>query len=252
LTRPELERVDREAVVVLLPLGSCEQHGHHLPVYTDSYLVSEVATGVEQRLRERVLLLPTLWVGASEHHLAFGATVSVAPLQYVQLLISMGDSILRQGFRRLFLLNGHGGNIEPMRVALRELKQRYRRAVLVAAAYWEVAEGQIARWCRGARKEIGHAGEVETALLLATRAELVRRELLRDEPGRPEPDGLYVARTLAEQSVSGAVGYPTKATAEGGRELLERIVDAVSRVVDEVLRLPAPESIWSTEAREQP
>src|SRR5204863_5982930 len=77
MTFPELRQVPRDLTVIVAPIAACEQHSRHLAVYTDTVLCTGVAEGVEQRMPKQVLLLPTLWLGASHHHLRFGATLSV-------------------------------------------------------------------------------------------------------------------------------------------------------------------------------
>ncbi|MEO2045830.1 MAG: creatininase family protein [Pirellulales bacterium] len=97
---------------------SAEQHGHHLPLLTDTYLVTEVAERVEQTLLDKVLLTPTLWLGASDHHLDFPGTISVPNTFYVEMIKNMVRCFVKAGFRRVLLLNGHGGNIAPGEVRL--------------------------------------------------------------------------------------------------------------------------------------
>ena len=91
MTWPMLRQVDRANVVAVAPIAACEQHSRHLPVYTDTILVTGVAEGVEQRLPRQVLLLPTLWFGASHHHLPFGGTLSAS----VDLHIDMVAELLK-------------------------------------------------------------------------------------------------------------------------------------------------------------
>jgi len=119
MTAPELRRVPRDRSVVVLPIAACEQHSDHLPTLTDTLLVTAVAEGVEEHLRGEVLLLPTLWLGASHHHLRFGGTLSVPVDIHVTLLAELLTPLLDDGYLRVLLLNGHGGNIDTMQTALR-------------------------------------------------------------------------------------------------------------------------------------
>src|SRR5262245_37297993 len=89
MTFPELRQVPRDAVVVVAPIAACEQHSHHLPTITDTVLVTGVAEGVERRLPQQVLLLPTQWLGASHHHLRFGATLSASVDTHVDMLCDL-------------------------------------------------------------------------------------------------------------------------------------------------------------------
>ncbi len=248
MNRRQIAGIDRVGCVVVAPLGSCEQHGPHLPVFTDSYLVTAVAERAEQRRPDRLLLLPTFWLGASEHHLPFAATITPGPIAYAQLLAEMYEPLLVDGFRRFLFLNGHGGNIEPMRLALRELKRRHPACLLAGAAYWELAGERLAALCSGPLKRIGHAGEIETSLMLALHPELVDRTASADHAPREPLPGVYLAQTLAELSSQGAVGYAAHASAERGRELLEAIVTGVVETVDRLAAAPLPERIWSDAA----
>jgi creatinine amidohydrolase len=103
--------------------------------------------------------------------------------------------LLDDGFERVLVLNGHGGNIDTMHVALRRLMARYWDRILTAASYWELAERELAALAEGPRKVMGHACEFETSMVLALRPELVQRELIRDDPPNDDANlrGLYLA-----------------------------------------------------------
>src|SRR2546423_895895 len=116
------ENLNRVAVA---PLGSLEQHGHHLPMLTDTMIITEVARRSEAELASEATFLPTLWMGASDHHLAYPGTVSVDNNNYVLLVEDLVESLLRAGFKRIFLLNGHGGNITPGRQAIYNVQLRH-------------------------------------------------------------------------------------------------------------------------------
>src|SRR3954469_7474017 len=101
MTFPQLRQVPRDRTVVVAPIAACEQHSHHLATFTDTVLVTGVAEGVEKALPDSVLLLPTLWLGASHHHLRFGATLSVGVDTHVDLLAGMLEPLLADGYQRL-------------------------------------------------------------------------------------------------------------------------------------------------------
>src|SRR5438445_7899787 len=193
MTWPLLRLVSRESIVVVAPIAACEQHSRHLPTFTDTLLVSAVAEGVEQRLPKQLLLLPTQWMGASSHHLRFGATLSAEVDTHVTMICDLLTPLLEDGHQRILVLNGHGGNIDTMHMALRRLQTRYPRRQLTAASYWEIAEKELAELAEGPRKSMGHACEFETSMVMALRPELVRREEIKNDPPPPEPAlrGLY-------------------------------------------------------------
>ena len=242
MTWPLLRQVPRDATVVIAPIAACEQHSRHLPTYTDTILCTAVAEGVEQRLPKQVLLLPTLWFGASGHHLPLGATLSAEVDVHVTMICELLVPLLEDGYRRVMLLNGHGGNIDTMHVALRRLQPRYRDRSLTAASYWELAERELAALADGPRKSMGHACEFETSMVLALRPELVRREEIKDDPPSDTPAlrGLYIAEDFRQRTDHGAVGYPERATAEKGRAFLNAAINRTVEVVEVLLSRPLP------------
>src|SRR5262245_43801533 len=202
MTWPLLKQVPRDRTVVIAPIAACEQHSRHLPTYTDTLLVTAVAEGVEQRLPNEVLLLPTQWFGASHHHLRFGATLSAEVDTHIDMLCDLLLPLLEDGYQRLFLLNGHGGNIDTMHVALRRLQPRWTNRILTAASYWEIADKELAAFAEGPRKSMGHACEFETSMVLALRPELVRRDEIKDDPPNDDPAlrGLYLAEDMYQRT----------------------------------------------------
>src|SRR3712207_6001309 len=115
MTSPEVAALPRD-LLVLMPVGSLEPHGLHLPVFTDTLLVDAVASHVEAALPDRVLRLPTQWMGASAHHLAYPGTLTSRLDTHIQILIETAEGLLRHSFRKFFILNGHSGNIDTLRV----------------------------------------------------------------------------------------------------------------------------------------
>ena len=240
LTAPALREVPREATLVVAPIAACEQHGPHLPVFTDTILASAVAEGVERLLPDRLLLLPTLWLGASDHHLPFGGTLTATLPTYEQVLVELLTPLLDAGFQRVLVLNGHGGNNDPLRVALRRLDRLYPRTILTGAAYWDLAAAEIAGLCEGPLKGVGHACEVETSLMLHLRPDLVVRDQVRDDPDTTplELTGLFWARDFGRKTSHGVVGYPERADAERGGRMLTAIVGRVMWVARALLDIP--------------
>src|ERR1700722_458630 len=162
LTWPEVKRLKPATKVVVLPLGSFEQHGHHLPLTTDTDIVTAVARGVERRHAKKILCLPTLWPGHSTHHLNFPGTLSVSQMPYIQLVVELGRSIAEMGAKKIFLLNGHGGNDVPLRAAVRELKSEFPSVRVVFASYWSLANQSIRDVRESPSGGLGHACEMET------------------------------------------------------------------------------------------
>ena len=125
LTWPEVDGLSRDLPVVI-PVAALEQHGHHLPVFTDSMLLGEVVRRTSEVMKTRVLFTPLMWLGNSHHHLDFPGTMSASPRLYLDLLNDLIENMLTHGFRRIVLLNGHGGNSIPGKQAVFEVRQRHR------------------------------------------------------------------------------------------------------------------------------
>ena len=142
----ELRALAERDAIVVLPVAAMEQHGPHLPVMVDSLLCAEVAlrTARSVAAREPVVVAPTVWSGLSEHHMPFGGTFTLDFATFSALLRCLCRSLVTHGFRRIFLLNGHGGNRWALRVVVDELS-RELGAALATATYWEPAAGAIAR-----------------------------------------------------------------------------------------------------------
>src|SRR3954466_9128215 len=126
---------------VVFPVAALEQHGRHMPLFTDSLLLGEVVRRVAERLGDRVLWAPLLWLGNSDHHLDFAGTLSAAPRVYLDLLNGLVENFIQHGFRRFVFVNGHGGNDVPGRQAIFELRQRHRQRadlLFLFATYWSL------------------------------------------------------------------------------------------------------------------
>lgn len=244
-TAPSIRNLDLESTMVVLPLAAVEQHGPHMPTGTDAIICGAVAEAVELRFAEELLLLPTLWLGASQHHLPWQATLTAGLPTYETMICEILEPLLKNGFRRVLLLNGHGGNIDPMRVALRCLQPDYPEVLLTAGSYWSIAEKELADCMEGDIKSLGHACEAETSLLLHLRPELVRAEAAASMPDLSgylpdDSDGLMICRDMAQRTENGATGRPDLASAEKGARMFVVIVDRVVDVIKKYLTEPLP------------
>jgi creatinine amidohydrolase len=221
-------------VVVLVPLGSVEQHGRHLPLATDALIADALAGRVETLLPDRVLLLPTMWVGYAPHHRGFPGTLSAPWDVYVRLLEAVIGPLVESGLRRFLLLNAHAGNECPAKIALRELRRQFcdtEGLWLTMLSDWTVA------------KDMLHACEVETSLVLFLRPTLVHMERASAEVrdfrssfyslASDQPDRVFVAYAFDREARTGALGKPETASAERGRALFEGMVEETVAFVRE-------------------
>lgn len=226
LTWKDVDALSRD-IVVVIPTGSLEQHGPHLPLITDTLLATAVAEAVEARLVEDVLLTPTLWLGASGHHLKFSGTLSASFDVYMGAIRDVVESLMPHGFRKFFLINGHGGNSEPNGVAMRQLKAKYLNAQFGHANYYSFAEKAVSDLLEGPAKTMRHACEAEASMVLYLRPELVRKEKLRDDGLQPMPAISGMVHHFDEISEEGSLGYATLATPEKGKAILDAAVEGL-------------------------
>jgi creatinine amidohydrolase len=228
-----------------------EQHGHHLPLLTDTLGCIEIARRAERALGDEALFLPMLWVGASDHHLGFPGTVSVHNATYTQMIEDVLESLIGAGFRRIVLLNSHGGNAAPGSAALYEVEMRHREEKdlwLVLATWFSLAAPQIAAIDALTQKCVTHACELETSMILSLRPELVRMEAARGThepfPSRfysqdsSRPSRVTVQRPFEYKSQTGALGHPELGTQEKGEAMLQAGVDQVVACIREIATWP--------------
>ncbi len=222
--------VSRETVVII-PTGSLEQHGPHLPLFTDSLLATSVAEAVESQLPQHVLLTPTLWLGASGHHLAFPGTLSASMDSYIGSLRDVVKSLEPHGFRKFYVINGHGGNSEPNGIAMRQLKAEFPTLTLGHSGYFEYAKVATVGILEGPSKEIRHACEAEVSLMMYLHPTLVRADKLRNDGLVSEPFIPGLIHHFDEQTEEGSHGFATFATPEKGKLIFEHAVEGLTKAM---------------------
>lgn len=231
MTSPLVAAAPPENLIVLLPIGSVEQHSYHLPTGTDAMLCQAVASEVERRRSETVLLAPPVWYGASSHHLGFAGTASLGSEVLIDQIVSIVRSLARSSnFCTFFILNGHGGNEPAMRIALEHLRSTESEIHAYAVSYWDPMIAAL-RDAGEPLQGMGHACELETSMMMAVRGELVDVERVEADSRTGEP-WLYETRGFKEMTAHGGMGDPTSATAERGRRLLDLAVGEVCGLVD--------------------
>jgi creatinine amidohydrolase len=236
LRADELRDLARADAIVILPVASLEQHGPHLPVEVDSILGETVATRAARKLAERgqpTVVLPVLWTGLSEHHMSFGGTITLDFPAFAAVVEGVCWSVLRHGFKRIVLLNAHGGNENALRTITDELTPKLG-APIVQFTYWYAAAAAIAK-ILDAQGALMHACEAETSMMMVVRPELVAMDRVGMAKANSTPDvsdvvggGVYRWRTIGARSSSGVIGNPEAATPEKGERLFEAIATALA------------------------
>lgn len=236
---PEVDALDRDTPIVF-PIAALEQHGRHMPLFTDSLLLGEVLRRVQlMPVAGRVVFAPLQWLGNSHHHLDMPGTLSAEPRLYIDLLKGLAENFLTHGFRRIVFVNGHGGNTVPSQQAAFELRQAYRdRAslLLLAITYWNSARPTES--IEGlSQKEMGHACEWETSMMLALRPELVAsnyRQVVKIPEGIGADPG-YRGWVMPDRSEPGHIGDPAAASAEKGHRLFDCFANGIARFLERSL-----------------
>lgn len=225
------------ASTVILPTAATEQHGPHLPMSTDTRIVEAIAAAAATRVESEipVVVTPALCFGNSHHHL-FAAAMSLRSDTFLRAINDLGDSLVTTGFRRIFVLNAHGGNDECVRLLTKDLVLRAEVSV-AACSYWQVASDAI-RGAAGPPQFPGHAGWFETALMLAVAPDLVDRGAFpADSPSPraisslPIAPGLTVQKHGEWERTGGFSDAPLGVTAQAGERLLTAISAAVADAV---------------------
>jgi creatinine amidohydrolase len=242
LTWEEVRGAAARDAVVVVPTGSVEQHGPHLPVKTDTLLVTAVTVEAVRRAAARapVYVTPTLWTGLSTHHAAF-FSLTLTFDTYQLVLNELAESLIRAGFQRLLFVNGHGGNIDALRLAVTRTRDRHR--VLAATVnYWDVAREAFDRIRESGPGGMGHACEWETSGVWHLEPHAVRRDRIAAElpPGVPGwfsidmtmPGGpVKVGTRFEDLTRRGVVGDPTLASPEKGRRFFEAAVERLAELL---------------------
>lgn len=235
LKAPEVRALGERGAIAIVPVGSVEQHGPHLPTQVDALIATEVARRAAALTARSfpVIVAPTVWSGLAEHHMIFGGTITLDLGTFLGLLRCVCRSLGRQGFRRVLLLNGHGGNVAALKLVVAELTAELGLP-LATATYWIVAATEFGRILEK-QPNVCHACEAETSMVLALRPELVDREAMMSvtapTKGFGDVGGVYLWHSVDHWSETGVVGVPSAATAEKG----ERLLSAAAGVLAERL-----------------
>ena len=247
MTWTDFTEADMASAIAVLPVAAIEQHGPHLPVGVDTFIMEGYLRAVAARLPADLpaLLLPLQAVGKSNEHIAFPGTLTFSAETVIRAWREIGESVYRAGVRKLVIVNSHGGNIPPLDIVAREL--RVRLGMLVVVASWSRFGYPAGLYDPGESVHGIHAGEAETSLMMAFRPELVRRDEIRDFVPNSvaiaaEFDRLRVTQPIGfgwmaqDNSESGAMGNAAAATAEKGRATADNGAEAFLALLRDVER----------------
>ncbi|MGB3766057.1 MAG: creatininase family protein [Phormidesmis sp.] len=237
---------DKANTLIVQPVGAIEQHGPHLPLIVDA-AISTAVVGQALHLLDAAVpayALPPLYYGKSNEHEGFPGTISLSAKTLRSVLIEMAQSLYRAGFRKLVLVNGHGGQPQVLELVARDLRHQFADLLVFPMFVWG-APHDVESIVGADEYEQGiHAGDVETSVMLALMPEQVEMAMaVRELPVLFAPDSLLslegqlpVSWTMDDLSESGAVGDATVASAEKGSRILASVAAGWARVFEEIYR----------------
>ncbi|AXC50643.1 creatininase family protein [Paracoccus suum] len=252
MTAPDLRAIAGNAgALAILPIGSLEQHGPHLPVSTDTASASAAALRAARLVSADtpVAVLPGLWLGMSEHHLPFGGTITLDYDTLSRVIRCIVRSLRALGFARLLIVNGHGGNMEPLAVAVRELAVEFAMPI-VATTPWMLAPDQV-REILDVDTGVHHACEGEASVMLAAMGDAVKTGLFGQAFGNQDhpvdvPADVSRFYSFAERApVTGTWGDPRSATAEKGERFLDLHADLLAQLIRNDVLWTTPDPVWA-------
>jgi len=246
-TAPEIRNIgQKKGSVIVIPVGSTEQHGNHLPVSTDTILANAVAQTAAKRVSGDIPILvsPPIWHGFSPHHLPFGGTITLELKNLLDVLEDIGRSVLGNGFDSLLFINGHGGNMSTVNSAVKTVGDEFPDKTIHGMTYFQLASRFIDSIRESRLGGMSHGGEFETSLMLHLRPDLIKTDKIEGTPKQVPfeyesedlTDGgeLSTYRTFDEYSESGAIGAPGLATQEKGEKILTHLGDELQQLLKQL------------------
>lgn len=239
-TSPDIEQMDKN-IPVILPIAAIEQHGPHLPLATDKMIGAHFCEQAHLHLKDKVLILPLLSVGCSEHHKDFAGSLSLTHETFLHQMNDIAACVTEYGFKRIVVFNSHGGNLAIAQTFMESFGYRHPEIQLATLTWWKIALEKLKELNESGKGGCGHAGEFETSLMLLIAPELVKMEKAQPRKNNPtfswaEGDLLYgpegsLYRTMKEMTSNGVFGDPTFATLEKGKAITEIVVSKLVNIL---------------------
>jgi creatinine amidohydrolase len=252
LTTRDFANLDPATTVAVLPLGATEQHGPHLPLSVDQTLVDGVIAACLPSLPAElpVLFLPTQQIGYSPEHSRFAGTLTLSATTVINTWTEIGESVARAGLKKLLLLNSHGGQVSLMDIVARELRTRFE-LIVYSCSWWNLPLGDTVTGQFAAEEHrFGvHAGEIETSMMLALRAQHVNMKQARDFKSTSQQraakypilgngKSAKLGWAMQDYNVEGAAGNAAGATAEKGHVVMDAAGKQLALLLQEMSSLP--------------
>jgi len=252
LTSEEADKISSQETIILIPIGSIEQHGQHLPIATDSIISQEVTRLVAERINNEfpVLVFPQIPFGKSTEHASKPGTISLETEVLTNLIRNICKNLVRNDFKKIVFINGHGGNTNLLNTMLREIREDIGAFVTSIYLYSEKLLKDELDHFKLEELDVFHACTLETSFMMALKPELVHMEKAsKEKPHKFTEESGYKYLKLAgskgiefswlidDVSDSGVIGDPTKATTELGKEVLESLVEKICEVLREIKKV---------------
>ncbi|MBT3591929.1 MAG: creatininase family protein [Candidatus Nitrosopelagicus sp.] len=212
---PDLRKIiKKKKQIAIIPVGSIEQHGPHLPISTDSDIVTEIASKFSDKVKG--ILLPTISYGISDEHFPF-FNLSIKKSTLSKILEDICESLIKNGISKIIIINGHYGNLDSLRSF--ERKQKTRRKIEIFS-YWKYMD-----------REFDHAGNVETSIMLAISKNVDMRKVKKGfQTDGMSKQEISKINKLAQKSFpkvtgNGVWGDPTRSSARLGRKIIKEVVN---------------------------
>lgn len=248
LTLHDIESMPRKAdVVIIQPMGAIEQHGAHLPLVTDDaiglYLIGKTLEEMDFDKGPAIYVLPSQHVGRSCEHVSFPGTISFGATTLINVLMDIGESVYRAGFRKLMFFNSHGGQPQVVEIVARDLRQRYSDFLLFPIFIWHLPNIAHTLVDEYEYKHGIHAGDIETSMMLVILKKYVRMDRARKEyPEQLKRDcvllglegGLSFSWVTKDLSESGVIGDPTNATCDKGEKIFTSLIRSFKQLLEEI------------------
>ncbi|MEX2260649.1 MAG: creatininase family protein [Bryobacteraceae bacterium] len=243
-TWPEIREAVAQNRVAVLPVGTVEQHGPHLPLSTDVVTATEISRLAVERVTSEAMLMPSVYYSFNVHHLDFPGTIHVEGETVINYVTDIGKSLAHHGFRKILLVNGHGSNVPFLDIAARNITNR-TEAICAMVPWWNLVPKPLLKELRESEFPGGmaHGCELETSVLLYLRGDLVQFEKAeRDISFQPTEyfywdlqasSPVFFQEWFSRYSRTGTVGDPTKATREKGQLFVEAAVENMVKLLKE-------------------
>ena len=245
MTWPEVEERLKQINIAIVPVGSTEQHGPAIPVDNDAFTAYTLARmAVERMSSPKPIITPPISFGMSMHHMGFPGTITLRAETLVEVVVDVCRSLVHHGFKKIVLMNGHGGNIPALEVAM--YRTRNETGALVFLINWWELVGDVIKQLT--EPPLFHADETETSVAMAIGQRVRREHLVREIPTTPIPEflkvDLYAPPPVAHTPIdmkaltkSGVIGDATRASEEKGRKIVEAVLERTVKFLEELRNL---------------